>query len=67
MDRNVREHDTINIKPHFDSQFDKSVYKPGKYLNARQEFRDTKDVSIHDAANMHQSKIMNIKKSVADQ
>jgi hypothetical protein len=61
----VREHDDINIKPHFTKQFDKSCYKPGKHLNARQEYRDTQDVGIA-ASNMHQSKILNMKKSVAD-
>ena len=67
LDRNVREHDDINIKPHFSNQFDKSCYKPGKHLDARKDFIETQDVRINDATNMHQSKILNMKKSVADQ
>jgi len=41
IDRNVREHDDINIKPHFTNTFEKSCYKPGKHLDARKEYRET--------------------------
>lgn len=41
LDRNVREHDDINIKPHFSKQFEQSCYKPGKHLDARKDFKET--------------------------
>jgi hypothetical protein len=66
MDRNVRDHDEINVKPHYTTKFDKSEYKPNKHLNARQDYSQTIDV-VSGASNMHLNKVMNMKKSVADQ
>lgn len=65
VDRNVRDHDDIAIKPH-QTSFDKGFYKPGKYLNPRKEHNMTLDV-ISPATNMHVAKLMNMKKSAQDQ
>jgi len=65
IERNVRDHDDIAIKPH-QTSFDKSFYKPGKYLNPRHEHNNTLDV-ISPATNMHVAKLMNMKKSAMDQ
>ena len=52
IDRNLRDHDEINVKPHFTSKFDKSEYKPMKHLNPRREYSQTID-NKSEATNMH--------------
>ena len=51
------------IKPQVHSSFNKSVYKANKYLDARAEFRNTKD-SVSQATNLHENRLYNLKKSV---
>ena len=65
MERHVRDHDTISIKPHFERKIETSFYNPSKYLNPREEHNKTIDV-ISSASNMHIAKLMNMKKSAMD-
>jgi hypothetical protein len=65
IERNLRDHEDVKIKPH-QTSFDKSFYKPGKYLNPRNEHVMTLD-AISPATNMHAAKLMNMKKSAMDQ
>lgn len=62
VERNGRDYDDVAIKPH-QTSFDKSFYKPGKYLNPRNEHNQTFD-GISPATNLHVAKLMNMKKSV---
>jgi hypothetical protein len=64
MERNVREHDEVEIKPHMKT-FDSGFYLPGKHLNPRNEHLRTGG-TISPATNLHVAKLMNMKKSVMD-
>ena len=62
MDRNPRETEELNVKPQIHNKFEDSVYRPGKYLNFRNEHETMKDTKC-EANNSSLSRILNMRKS----
>ena len=65
LDRNKRDHDDLEIKPHFTQTFDKSFFQPNKHLNPQREHQEATKYSSPAmvAPNLHVNKLLNMKKS----
>ena len=66
IDRNKRGQDTLDVKPSIHQAFEKSVYKPNKYLDARKEHLEASG-STPDVTHMHANRLFNIRKSNMEQ
>ena len=65
MERNKRDQDDLDIKPHFTNTFDKTHFKPSKHLNPQKEHEEATNTSNRSplAPNLHVNKLLNMKKS----